>query len=96
MMNEAYDHELFFAEVPLLFENGLQDLFDESIVVAVDEDLAIRRLIDRGLDEKSAKERIANQLSVKDKLQKCNHAIFNNKDKNTFYTEIDELLERII
>lgn len=96
MMNEAYGHELFFAEVPLLFENGLQDLFDESIVVAVDEDIAIRRLIDRDLDEKSAKERIANQLSVKDKLQKCNHAIFNNKDKNAFYTEIDELLERII
>ena len=55
---EACGSTLAVAEVPLLFECGWQDAFDETWVVAADEDILIARLKGRGVSEQEARRRL--------------------------------------
>ena len=59
--------EIAVAEVPLLFECGWQDAFDETWVVAADEDILIARLKGRGVSEQEARRRLAAQMSQEEK-----------------------------
>jgi dephospho-CoA kinase len=65
-------------EVPLLFENGLDAAMVATILVAVPEDVQLRRLIDRdGLDDQDARARVAAQMSLADKRARATWTIEN-------------------
>ena len=84
-----------FAEVPLLFESGWDKYFDESILIVCDEDVAIERLKNRGIDEKQAKMRISNQMPVQEKIKKATRIIYNNGSLDELYSAIDSYLLQI-
>ncbi len=55
-------------EVPLLFENGLEQMMDATILVACDDDLQLRRVMQRDhLDEAAARARVSAQMSLAEK-----------------------------
>lgn len=87
--------EPFFAEVPLLFESNWDQYFDENILIVCDENIAIRRLVNRGLSEKEAKLRIANQMPVQEKIKKATRIIYNNGSLDELYSAIDSYLKDI-
>jgi len=63
-MNRFFEHhqkeDLVFAEVPLLYEAGMEQYFDEILILACDRETAIRRMMeDRGYTEEEAKSRYA-------------------------------------
>lgn len=66
-------------DIPLLFESKLTQLIDKVIVVYVDEQTQLERLMSRnGYTIEEAKSRIASQLPLKDKRNLADYVIDNN------------------
>jgi dephospho-CoA kinase len=66
-------------DVPLLIEGGLYHQVEKVIVVYVDPDIQLRRLMNRnGLSEDEAKRRIASQMPLSEKVKYADFLIDNN------------------
>jgi len=90
-LNKRKD-ELVFAEVPLLFEANWDKYFDESILVVSKQDIVKERLLLRGLTIEDINQRIANQMSVDDKMNRASQIIYNNGSLQDLYNAIDQYL----
>ncbi len=67
-----------FMDIPLLFESNLSWMVEKVIVVYVDQETQLSRLMKRNyLSEEEANARIASQMSLEDKVEKAD-AIINN------------------
>ncbi len=73
-------------EVPLLFESGMERVFDESVAVVADEDVRAERAGARG--HAALEERTSRQLSQEEKAGRATHVVANDAG-------IDELRERL-
>lgn len=93
-LQERNDNPLF-AEVPLLFEASWDKYFDEKLLIICDEDLALQRLENRGVEYFEAKKRINNQMSVQEKIKKATRIIYNNGSLDELYSAIDSYLKDI-
>ena len=94
MKKESGKHDPFFAEVPLLFEVNWDKYFDEILLVVVDEKIALERLVDRGLSIEESKQRIKNQMSIKEKIERSDVIIYNNSSLFSLYEKIDRWLSK--
>ena len=71
--------DLFIAEVPLLFETGFDELFDEVWLVTCDEKTAVQRCMEnRSMSEQEVVSRIRTQMSVELKKEKSDVLFENN------------------
>lgn len=61
LMQGTTQDDVVVYDVPLLVENAMQDGFDAVWVVQAPLELRLQRLVERGLDEESARARIAAQ-----------------------------------
>ena len=91
----ARNDDLLFVEVPLLFEANWQGYFDESLLIICDKEIAINRLINRGLSLDDAERRIASQMPVEEKIKKANRIIYNNGSLEELHEEIDKYLKEL-
>ena len=94
MKKESEKHDPFFAEVPLLFEVNWDKYFDEVLLVVVNEDNALRRLLNRGLSIEESKQRIKNQMSTKEKIERSDVIIYNDSSLFSLYEKIDGWLSK--
>jgi dephospho-CoA kinase len=69
--------EVVVQEVPLLFENGLDRLFGQVVLVYVPEPVQVQRLIGRGLSEERARAIIGSQMPIEEKRRLAGHVIDN-------------------
>ncbi len=68
--------ETVFMDIPLLFESKLTFMVDKTLLIYVDEQVQLQRLMNRnGLSEKEALARINSQMPLADKkgLSGCRH-----------------------
>ncbi|MGG4042213.1 dephospho-CoA kinase [Bacillus smithii] len=85
--------QTIFFDIPLLFESGLTWMVDKTIVVYVDENIQLQRLMKRnGLDKEAAEIRISAQMPLEEKASKAD-AVINN---NGTIAETKQQLEHII
>ena len=71
--------ELFFADIPLLYETGGETLCDRVVVVACSEAIQLQRLMSRSsLDETAARQIVAAQMPLAEKVRRADHVIWNN------------------
>ena len=71
-------HDLIVYEAPLLFEAGGERRVDQVLVVVVDPEVQLQRLLERdALSEPEARQRIAAQWPQADKVQKADYVIDN-------------------
>ena len=71
--------DLCIAEVPLLFETGFDELFDEVWLVVCDEKIAVKRCMEnRNMSEQEVLSRIRTQMSVELKKEKSDVLFENN------------------
>lgn len=71
-------HDLIVYEAPLLFEAGAEKRVDQVLVVVIEPELQLQRLLERdALDEVAAKQRIDAQWPQADKVQKADYVIDN-------------------
>ncbi|PNZ67928.1 dephospho-CoA kinase [Staphylococcus croceilyticus] len=80
-------------DIPLLFENDLQDTVDEVWLVYTSESVQIERLMERNnLTAEDAKARVYSQISIDKKSRMADHVIDNLGDK----LELKQNLERLL
>ncbi|MDQ6623320.1 MAG: dephospho-CoA kinase [Verrucomicrobiota bacterium] len=71
--------ELFFADIPLLYETGGELLCDRVLVVACTRPVQLRRLMARSsLSESAAVQMISAQMPLNEKMARADHIIWNN------------------
>lgn len=82
-------------DIPLLFENDLQDTVDEVWVVYTSESIQIDRLMERNnLTQEDAKARVLSQISIDKKSRMADYAIDNLGDKLELKQNLQQLLEK--
>jgi dephospho-CoA kinase len=71
--------ELFFADIPLLYETGGETLCDRVVVVACAPGLQLERLMARtGLPKAEAQRMIDAQMPLTEKIRRADHVVWNN------------------
>ncbi len=80
-------------EVPLLFESGMDRLFDATIAVIADEQLRARRAASR--DHSSLDERLARQLPQADKAGRATFTLVNDSSVAKLQEELTEVLVKL-
>jgi dephospho-CoA kinase len=88
--------KIVVAEVPLLFEVGMEELFDYIWVVSATPDEQLQRIINRDkLSAVEAKQRLNNQLPLTEKEKRAHVVIYNNKDIHSLEIQIKQLLKTL-
>ena len=95
MLEESKTYDPFFAEVPLLFENGLERYFDISVLVVANKQDCIERLRNKGYTRKQAIERINNQMPVQIKRKKADKIIYNKNNFASLQEQVERFLEEL-
>jgi dephospho-CoA kinase len=80
-------------EVPLLFESGMEKVFDKTVVVVADEDVRAGRAAARGHELVEA--RVARQLTQDEKAQKADFVIRNDGTLEELEIKLSEVLEKL-
>jgi dephospho-CoA kinase len=84
--------EVVIHDVPLLYENGLEDLFSSIVLVYVPEDVQLARLVqERGLDEDRARAMIAAQMPIDEKRRRAHHVIDNSGTREETRRQVEEM-----
>lgn len=85
--------ELVVAEVPLLFEAGLEGRYDVTIAVSAPESLRVERATSRGDDTDSVRARMAAQLTDADREARADHVLRNDGSPEQFRRQVEAVLE---
>jgi dephospho-CoA kinase len=80
-------------ETPLLFEAGLDAMYDATIAVVADEDVRARRAAARG--HEAVDERAARQLSQDDKAARATHVVRNDGSVADLERGLSEVLGKL-
>lgn len=89
-------HRIAIYDVPLLFEKNMESLFDGVIVVACGFEQQLQRFIARnGVDEVTARARIAQQLPIEDKVKRADWIVDNSGSKAQLEKNVKVLLEEL-
>ncbi|MBE6400563.1 MAG: dephospho-CoA kinase [Verrucomicrobia bacterium] len=85
--------ENFVVEVPLLFEKNYEGDFDATVCVAASEQIQLARLEKRGLPPEQARERMAAQLPLSDKVRRADFVIFNDGSREFLEAQVQECVK---
>lgn len=86
--------DVFFMDIPLLFEQGYDSWFDEIWLVYVDKKTQIERLMNRDhLNIEEAQARLESQLSLSKKKKLASHIIDNSGTQKELVNQVASLLE---
>lgn len=91
-IGEKDPEAIVLADVPLLIEIGLQDMFEKIIVVYAPRQQQIERLIERdGLDRESVLRRVEAQMPIDEKLKHADYVIHNPGSVEETEVEVNEV-----
>ena len=86
--------ELFFMDIPLLFEQDYASWFDETWLVYVRRDTQLDRLMNRDqLSKESAETRLASQWPLEEKKRLASHILDNNGSREQLLSQVASLLQ---
>ncbi|MCA1009903.1 dephospho-CoA kinase [Halobacillus halophilus] len=82
-------------DIPLLFESRLTSYVDRVMVVYVDEETQLKRLMERDQSEREeAEERIQSQLSIAEKAKMADAVIDNNGSIEESFQQLKDILHQ--
>lgn len=91
----AHTEEIFFMDIPLLFEQDYSAWFDETWLVYVEPDVQMDRLMKRDqLSKDLAISRLAAQWTLEKKKGLASQVIDNNGSQDQLLAQVNSLLER--
>jgi dephospho-CoA kinase len=85
--------EIAVIEVPLLFESGMEQVFDTTVAIVTEDELRRRRAAARG--HALVDEREARQLAQREKADRAEHAIANDGSVEDLERSLSALIERL-
>ncbi len=97
---EAYEAAapagLVIADIPLLYESGLEDLYEKIVVVYVPREVQLNRLMRRdSLSLEQAEGRLNAQLDIEEKKRRADYVIDNGGSPEETERQVDALLESL-
>lgn len=93
---EAAGEKAVVYDMPLLVDNGLHEAMDLVVVVDVDAETRVARLVAwRGLTEEDARRRLDAQISDEERLAAADVVIDNNGNLESLDRQVADLIERI-
>ena len=91
----AQTEDIFFMDIPLLFEQDYSSWFDETWLVYVEPDVQMERLMKRDqLSKDLAISRLSAQWSLEEKKGLASQVIDNNGSQDQLLAQLNSLLER--
>ena len=92
----ALGHKVIVLDIPLLFESKLTHMIDKVIVVYVNEQTQLERLMHRnGYSNEEAKSRISSQLPLNEKRKLADYVIDNNGPIEETRKQLLDILRKI-
>lgn len=92
----AETEDIFFMDIPLLFELSYENWFDQIWLVDVMEETQLNRLMSRNvLSQEEAEKRIAAQLSLKEKRKRADVLIDNNGSLEETRRQIRDAIQKL-
>jgi dephospho-CoA kinase len=87
---------LIVLDAPLLIEVGLHEKVDRVVVVYVDEETLVERIVERDkLDPKEAVKRLACQMPLKEKIEYADHVIYNKATIEETLKQVDDIFANL-
>lgn len=98
-INATHNVPLFVAEIPLLFETGMEDFFDWVVVVSAEESTCVQRFVNKTqYGAENYKQRAARLMPLKQKERQADFVIINNSSlaelKQTIHALFPELCRK--
>lgn len=94
-LRKTKDYDIIFIDAPLLFEAGVDRLTDLVWMVSADEEIRIERVMNRDqISREDVLQRIANQMSNDEKIERSQEIIDNSSGKEELYRQVKALLEK--
>ena len=94
-LRKTKDYDIIFIDAPLLFEAGVDRLTDFVWMVSADEEIRIERVMNRDqISREDVLQRIANQMSNEEKIERSQEIIDNSSGKEELYRQVKALLEK--
>ncbi len=88
------NEKIIFVSVPLLYEAGFEILFDKVLLISVDENIQLERLIKRDNSSKEdALKRINAQIPEKEKIKKADYIIKNNGTLEQLQKSVEDFIK---
>jgi len=90
---------LIVKEIPLLLELGpelARKIVDIIIVVYASPEVQLKRLIERGMSEEDARNRIKNQIPVGDKIKSADFVVNNNGDLESTRAQVFQIYNQLM
>lgn len=88
--------QIVVGDIPLLYECGMETLFDTVWVVRADRETQIQRLFERdGLSREQAERRINSQMPLDEKIRRANAVIDTSGTIEQTQKQVDGLLESV-
>ncbi|WP_457552548.1 dephospho-CoA kinase [Desulfobacula sp.] len=93
---EYKDKKAVTVEVPLLFELGMEKLFDVTIVVAARDMDLVKRISARDkVSKENARKMLDLQMTQDDKMARADHVILNRGTRSELFESVDNLFDKI-
>ena len=90
------EDKYIFVSVPLLYEAGFDSIFDKVLLVSVDKNTQLKRLMSRNnFSEKEAKLRISSQIPQEEKISKADYIIENNSSLEALIIKVRDFTEKL-
>lgn len=90
-------HAIVLSDVPLLFEGGMQHLFDLTLLVLIAPEEQIRRLCIRNrLSEEEAKKRLKSQMPIKQKIKLADIVIDNEGSVSDTEKKVKQIWQKLL
>tara|TARA_X000001036_G_scaffold429151_1_gene459948 strand:- start:1995 stop:2594 length:600 start_codon:yes stop_codon:yes gene_type:complete len=91
------DYKFFIVDAALIFEANYKNFFDKNILITTSEKIRLDRAIKRtNINLENIQNRIAFQMSDKEKIKLADYVINNNYTLNNLYKKIDSIIDQII
>jgi dephospho-CoA kinase len=85
--------DFFFADIPLLYETGGENLCERVVVVACSHKVQVDRLVKRiSMKGSEAEQMINSQMPLEEKIKRADHVVWNNGDRATLMEQARSLV----
>ena len=92
----AQTEDVFFMDIPLLFEQDYASWFDETWLVYVNRDVQLERLMKRDqISKEAAESRLNSQWPLERKISLASHSLDNNGNQEQLIAQVVQLLEEM-
>jgi dephospho-CoA kinase len=89
------DYRFAIVDVPLLYETGGQKEFDRVIVTACPPEMQIARLIERGMTDQAARQRLAAQWPTGEKTVRADFVVTTGGSFDETDRQVDEIYRKL-